>query len=273
MDLAPVAPEERALIPKGEYVWACERAVPGPGWEDRQTGRRRRVLYLHGPILHGRYCGTWLFLPLPITSRQSSRFYESWTVAMMRKPVRGERMRFNVFERKAFLVGVRLVTRDGFGRLRAPTAHYSVIAALVELLGTHEAWSLPHTGNRKPHTEDHIPPTPWISSSVESASEAVLASAGGRIGVGLPEPGAAETAGGRPLRKGRAAPSTPQDELKVAQDGDGAHLAIPNLAHQEVETVAEVKREFGGLVVAARARHRASRSRRRENPETLVRQR
>ena len=190
----PFAPEERALIPEGTYVWLCERADPGPGWEDRRTGKRRRTLYVHGRILEGPHRGIGLFLALPISPVQSSAFYEAWAIAMLRKPCRGERMRFGAFPGKVFSVHVRTVTRTGLGRLRAPIARYSIIQTLLELLGTREAWTLlPHTEYRKPHTEYHIPPTPGVSAGVTRGSGAVSTSAGDRIGVGSPEPEGAET--------------------------------------------------------------------------------
>jgi hypothetical protein len=185
----PLAPAEWLLIPEGEYVFGVERAESGVGWEDRRTNQRRRVLYVHGRVLEGQHVNVRLFMPLPIIARQSSVFYEAWTVAMQRKPVRGERMKFSAFAGKAFLSSVVTVKRNNLGRLRAPVAWYSKVAALLQLVGTLDVWSLLETGDRKPNTSNLIPPTPVGFSEEFKASDTVLASASGRIGVGSLERG------------------------------------------------------------------------------------
>ncbi len=170
-DLVAGSPYER--VPEGPYVILVERAERGRGWTDRRTGRPKDVLYLRCLILSGSPAGTRLFMALSLNfkgqrPRPSSAFYEAWTVAMARKPVRGERMTLRAFVGKVFEAEVVTVTRDSLGRIRPIVTQYSRVARLLQLLGTREGYLLPHTEYHLPDTEYLIPPSPGDSATLSN---------------------------------------------------------------------------------------------------------
>ncbi len=186
-DLIADSPYER--VPEGRYVVLVENSERGRGWTDRRTGRTKEMLYLRCVVLAGPFAETRLFMALNMTfkrkhPRPSSGFYSAWTVAMDRKPVRGERMSLRAFEGKVFEAEVVTVTRDGLGRVRPPVTQYSRVARLLQLLGTRDAYLLPQTEDRKPETEYPIPPSPPDSAGGSQGCEAgVNASSDGQAGV------------------------------------------------------------------------------------------
>lgn len=168
-------------VPEGRYIILVEGAECAPGWTDRRTGKPKRMLYLRCLILRGPFSETRLFMPLNITfkrrrPRPSSGFYDAWAVAMDRKPVRGERMSFKAFKGKVFEAEVVTVTRDGLGRIRPRVTEYSRISRLLQLLGTRDAYFSPQTEDRKPETENPIPPSPDDSTMQSKAYERVVTS-------------------------------------------------------------------------------------------------
>lgn len=217
-EVTPIAGCRYDLVPEDRYVVLVEKADPGIGWTDRRTGRPKKILYLRCRILAGSFKGTVLFMPLNLTfrgksPRPSSAFYEAWTVAMDRKPVRGERMSPRVFEGKVFEAEVVTVARDSKGRVRPRVAQYSKIARLLTLLGTEDAYFLPQTEDRRPETEYPIPPSPGNLAGKAGSSEQdyeMPAVGERRRAVGCQKqentPG-----GGLPFVIGRPAPSTPQN--------------------------------------------------------------
>lgn len=179
-----VAGPSYELVPRGCYPVLVERAEIGKGWVNRKTRKPAQVLYLHCKILTGPFRNLPLFLPLKIEftgqrPRLSSAFFQAWVVAMDRKPLRGERMRLDVFKGKVFLAEITTVTRDGFGRIRPDATHYSRISRLLVLLGSELGWALP-TEDRRPETEHSTPPPPGESPIVtrDSETEDVVISSG-----------------------------------------------------------------------------------------------
>lgn len=174
----PVAGARFTRIPEGRYVARAVRQERGPTWPDRRTGRLREALYLHlrivgtltdggAAIEPGSYAGATLFMPMNLTFRSraprpSSAFYRAWCVAMDRLPRRGEAMSLKAFLGKVFEVDVATVVRDADGHPLPTIAEYSKIRGLVRWrpdlqLLLHEE---PQTEDRRPETEDPIPPSP-----------------------------------------------------------------------------------------------------------------
>ncbi len=210
-------PYER--VQEGRYVVLVEKAERGPGWTDRRTGRAKEMLYLQCLILFGPFAGTRLFMPLNLTfksgrPRPSSAFFETWAVAMDRKPVRGERMSLKAFEGKVFEGEVRTVTRDGLGRVRPSVTEYSRVSRLLRLLGTRDAYLLPQTEDRKPETEYPTPPFPAGSATgAHPYEKRIDATSGGqaqRRAVGCQKQ-EKQPGGGPPSQGNEPTPSTPQD--------------------------------------------------------------
>ncbi len=164
------AGEPLASVAPGQYIVLVEKAEVGRGWPDRRTGQPKRALYLHCTILAGPFSGTKLFMPMNITfksrhPRPSSAFYEAWTVAMDRKPLRGEPMSREAFEGKVFQAEVRTVVRDGQGQVRPEVAQYSKVARLLRLLGARDGWLRPETEYGTLETINPIPPSPQNSAT------------------------------------------------------------------------------------------------------------
>ncbi|MDR4495056.1 MAG: hypothetical protein R3B74_11655 [Nitrospirales bacterium] len=106
---------------------------------DKKKFFRRQKLFLWFQIITpGEFHGNQLYLVCDITSRKkwhsSSKFLQTWVLAVGKKPDRYDRMSTKVFRGKVFLADVVTVTKNARGWERPPALQYSVIRGLVRRL-------------------------------------------------------------------------------------------------------------------------------------------
>jgi len=139
---APTAPAPDAIVPDSEYdvFGKCARAETF-----RFDGKPVTRLVVTYEIRGGPYDGEELKLVLPMPPRSNGRFiqqpssgsvyYRAWVVANYgHRPLRGQVMTFDIFERGLFRIRSRTVTTDKRQRPLPLCNHYSVVDAILARL-------------------------------------------------------------------------------------------------------------------------------------------
>jgi len=119
-------------IEPGEYQAVCHRIDTGT------TFGNRRCLYFRFRLFGGKYDGEDLFMvcllySAPIPRR--SKYYNQWSIAKGRPPIKGERLSREVFKGKLFKVLVRDTLRKFSNNKTMPSQfQYSVVDSILEPL-------------------------------------------------------------------------------------------------------------------------------------------
>ena len=132
-DQPPIAGDSAPRIPGGDYDAICYAVETGVSW-----GKRLDV-YVRFRIADGPFQGVELFMVCPhhpkARLRPRHKYWQQWTLAAERLPVKGERLHFGVFKGQRFRVKVRFTRkRHDDGTPMAACVQYSVVDSIVARL-------------------------------------------------------------------------------------------------------------------------------------------
>ncbi len=127
----PVAASSWPRIEPGFYEAICYKTEIGVAWG------YRRNLYVLFKIYDGDHDGTELFMTCNYPSKGITyryKIYTQWSLAMGRKPYKGEKISGKAFPKKLYLVEVRdTIIKHRDGRPMPNFMQYSVIDSIIEV--------------------------------------------------------------------------------------------------------------------------------------------